>query len=543
MHFRRDSRSSRLILPALVLLLTSVRTEAQLPVLLPTPTPAPAPETPGDPYQRETPYHAFFRFAAAAQRGDVEAAGEYLEWPAKGGKPPREELVRQLRILLDQAFSGEIERLSRSPLGSRSADLPPDFDRAGQISVGEESVDVLLVRKTTEKYGPIWLFSSQTLRAVPRLYGEMETPGIEKSLPSFLKKSIGALHVWQAGGMLLLLPVLFGVCWFLAQGVLVPLRRLVKRRGWREDIRAALGAARTPLAILLALLLHRLASGLFHLPLLVRFRYERLLDVGFVLVLAWLAIRLVNAFSGVALERVEAVGGTPFPTLTLASRLLKAFVLLLAVLTILQLYGVNLTATLAGLGIGGLAFAFAAKTSIENLFGGFTILGDKILRVGDSCRIGSFVGTVEDVTLFATRLRTVERTVVSIPNGTLLTKEIENLSRRDRFFFQHTIGLRQETTPAQLTAVLGKLRVLLADHQRVAPESARVRFVRFGVSSLDVELNAYVLAADYATFLGIQEELLLAVLVIVAACGTSMAFPPQTFYFGTNGPPVPSAPA
>jgi len=197
---------------------------------------------------------------------------------------------------------------------------------------------------------------------------------------------------------------------------------------------------------------------------------------------------------------------------------------------------VNLTAAVAGLGIGGVALAFAARTSIENIFGGFTVLGDKILRVGDACRIGTFTGTVEDITLFATRLRTPDRSIVSIPNGTLLTREIENFSSRDRFLFSHVLGLRYETSPSQMKAVLESLRKVLADHPRVAPEDARARLLRFGASSLDVEIRAYVLASDWASFLEVQEELLFLVLEAVAAAGASLAFPSQTLYLGKDAP-------
>ncbi|HUM02763.1 MAG TPA: mechanosensitive ion channel family protein, partial [Thermoanaerobaculia bacterium] len=112
-----------------------------------------------------------------------------------------------------------------------------------------------------------------------------------------------------------------------------------------------------------------------------------------------------------------------------------------------------------------------------------------------------------------------------------------NLSGRDRFLFNHVLGLRYETTPAQLKTVLASLRKILADHPRVTPEEARARFLRLGPSSLDVELRAYVLAADFAGFLEVQEELLFLVLDAVAAAGAGIAFPSQTLYLGKDTPP------
>jgi MscS family membrane protein len=224
-------------------------------------------------------------------------------------------------------------------------------------------------------------------------------------------------------------------------------------------------------------------------------------------------------------------------SLSLVRRALRGVAIVLVLLLALPVFGVNVTATLAGLGIGGLVLAFAAQKSLENVFGGFAILSDRPLSVGDTCRIGGQLGEVEDITLWATRLRTNERTVVSIPNGAVMTGQIENLSRRDKFWFHPTIGLAYTTTPAQMGVVLAQLRGLLAADPRVGKETARVRFARLGASSLDVDVYAYVHADSYAAFLAVQEELLLRVLEIVEAAGTSVAFPTQTVHLHSGGAP------
>ncbi len=127
--------------------------------------------------------------------------------------------------------------------------------------------------------------------------------------------------------------------------------------------------------------------------------------------------------------------------------------------------------------------------------------------------------------------------MVSIPNGAVMTGQIENLTRRDKFWFHPTIGLAYATTPAQMGVVLAQLRGLLAADQRVEKEGARVRFTRLGASSLDVDVHAYVRADTYAAFLGVQEELLLRILEVVEAAGTSVAFPTQTVHLHSGGPP------
>jgi len=543
MSTRPLSGGWRLFLVSIALLLASARAGAQVRSVLQTPTPSSASEAPGDPYRRETPRGTFLGFIQAAQKSNWAAAAEFLQIRGNPTPAARQTLARQFEAVLNQAFSGYIQTLDGSAAGNLADGLPPELERAGQIAVGDETVDVLLVRSTPESGPPIWLFSAQMLRDVPRLYHDLNVPEIEEKLPEFLRKSVGSLRLWQLLGFFAFVPLFFLVAWFGLQVTMKPLRGRLEKRGRQGDVREALKRARAPVALLFALVLHRLFVSYLSLPLLFRYRYGQWFNVTLVAASAWLFLRLIDAFSGTARERFVAAGSSAVPTITLGRRILKGAVFLFAVLAGLSALGVNLTAALAGLGIGGVALAFAAKTSIENIFGGFTVLGDKILRVGDACRIGTVTGTVEDITLFATRLRTPERTIVSIPNGTLLTKEIENLSSRDRFLFNHVLGLRYETPPAQLKAVLESLRKILADHPRVTPEQARVRFLRLGVSSLDVELCAYVLAPNWAGFLEVQEELLFSVLQAVAAAGAGVAFPSQTLYLGKDDPPVSSVPA
>jgi MscS family membrane protein len=155
--------------------------------------------------------------------------------------------------------------------------------------------------------------------------------------------------------------------------------------------------------------------------------------------------------------------------------------------------------------------------------------------VGDTCRIAGQLGEVEDVTLWATRLRTNDRTVVSIPNGVVMEAQIENLSRRDKFWFHPIVGLVYDTTAGQLRRVLDGLRQMLATDPRVETEGARVRFLRLAESSLDLEVFAYVRAATWPEFLEVQEELLLRLLEIVTEAGTSVAFPSRTLYLAGQG--------
>src|ERR1700693_3352026 len=218
--------------------------------------------------------------------------------------------------------------------------------------------------------------------------------------------------------------------------------------------------------------------------------------------------------------------------MVLGERLLRVLVVFVAILATLGILGFNLTTVLAGLGIGGIAIAFAAQKTLENLFGGISVLADEVIRVGDTCPFGDRVGTVSDISLRSTRIRTPERTELSIPNGALATMNVENLSRRDKILFNTKIGLRYETSPDQMRYVLVQVRRLLYEHPKVETEGARSRFVSFDLSALTLEIFCYVLTRDDKEFLAIREDILLRIMDIVDAAGSGFAFPSQTVYLG-----------
>jgi MscS family membrane protein len=196
--------------------------------------------------------------------------------------------------------------------------------------------------------------------------------------------------------------------------------------------------------------------------------------------------------------------------------------------------GVPVYGIVAGLGVGGLAIALAARPTIENLIGGMNLFADRPVRVGDVCKYGDTIGTVEAIGIRSARIRGVDRTLTTIPNGMLATMPIVNLTQRDQFLIQTVIGLRYETTPEQLRYVLVKLRELLLGHPRVNADPARARFIGLGASSLDIEVFAYVMTKDWGEFLGIREDILLRVMEIVGQSGSALALPSQTLYLGRD---------
>jgi MscS family membrane protein len=164
------------------------------------------------------------------------------------------------------------------------------------------------------------------------------------------------------------------------------------------------------------------------------------------------------------------------------------------------------------------------------MFGGVSILFDKAVQIGDNCKINNQVATVEDIGLRSTRLRTTERTLLTIPNGTMATATIENLRFRDKFLCQQTLRLRYDLSPDHLRYVLEQIRELFVKDPKVEDSTARVQFVKFSDYALEVEIFLYILEADYTSFLKSQEALFLQIMETIDKSGAVVALPTQTTF-------------
>jgi MscS family membrane protein len=248
----------------------------------------------------------------------------------------------------------------------------------------------------------------------------------------------------------------------------------------------------------------------------------------------WLCVRVIDLVFKLKQSQLVATSSDKISLVQLGRKLFKILAVVVGAVVIFYIAGINIAAVLTGLGIGGIAIAFAAQKTLENLFGGIMIISDQPIRVGDFCRAGDYLGTVENIGLRSTRIRTLKRTVVSVPNGQLAVMSLENFTMRDKIWFHHTLHLRYETTADQLRYILAEIRKMLYEHSKVESHSARIRFTGLGNSSLDLEVFAYVLEREYEPFLHVQEDLLLRILDMIEASGTGIAFPSQTTYIGKD---------
>jgi MscS family membrane protein len=377
---------------------------------------------------------------------------------------------------------------------------------------------------------PIWLFSSETLLSIPEAAEELNPPLVERIFPKkFWGTRIAFLPLPHWIFLLLILPLLLVLSWLLARVFIRIVRQPVMRRinNLTESDAAWLTI---PITSLMFALLLRILSPLS------AYLYLRIFWFGtgtvlMILALTWLLVRLTKLARRVQIARLRQAQVLNKIILTeIITWLVQGLVIVAGLLLVLKRLGFELTTVVAGLSIGGVAIAFAAQKTIENLFGTVMVITDQPIRVGDFCQAGNVEGTVESIGLRSTRIRTLNRTLVTIPNGQFSAMSIENLAHRDKFLFRHKFGLRYETTAEQLQHVLKEIRTMLSEYPGVEPTTHRTRFVRFGDFSLDIEVLAYVLTPDWEGFLAVQEDLLIRLMGIIEASGTSFAFPSQTMY-------------
>jgi MscS family membrane protein len=495
-----------------------------------TPT---ATHTPTDQLGRETPSGTVVGFLQAAQENNYQAAAEYLQMSNVRRQSQGPDLAEKLKVLMDRAFVGSLRRLSTNPDGNPDYGSP-NQQTIGSFSVGDVEVPVLLVRVSDSNFGKVWLFSSETLSKVPELYENVQAHRVERKLPRALVQHVYfGMPLWQWLALLAAIPVATGIGWVMVLLLAIPRRIWLKLKN-RPNLHSY-SRMSMPLMLCFSAFAHREISHYFGLPLLTRLYYYRVVGVLISIGFFWFLLRI----SRLTLQRlrIRAVSAGRIGTgtlMVLGERLLTAVLVIAAVLATLSILGFNLTTVLAGLGIGGIAIAFAAQKTLENLFGGISVLADEVIRVGDYCRFGDRTGTVEDISLRSTWVRTDARTELSIPNGTLSTMSIENFSRRDKILFNPVLAIRYETTPDQLRYLLTEIRQLLYGHPKIETDSANVRFANFDNSSLRLEVFAYVLTTDANEFAAIREDLLLRIMDLVGNSGSNFAFQSQTLYLSRD---------
>jgi len=305
--------------------------------------------------------------------------------------------------------------------------------------------------------------------------------------------------------------------------------------GSRTGLRLRLlPALETPAGVFVGLLGIFCALNALKLSELTRYYIDLAATVSFSLVIFWSVLLAANALLDylheVAIRRHLDIA----PFMPWIKKALITIVVVFGALMIAQSLGADIKAFLAGLGIGGLAFALAAQDTIANLFGSVVVALDQPFKIGEAVQIGTVSGTVEDIGLRSTKIRKGDMSLVVMPNKTVATESVNNQSRFTQRSVDQAIGLPYDTAPEKVTAVLDDIRQIILREGEVAPASVQVYFRSFGASSLDIWFAYNTKGPDFQKHMVLRERINLAIMRAVAARGLALAFPTQTIVF--DGP-------
>lgn len=528
----------RPLLLVLFLLGFSAAAFPQIPGLATTSQPAAtAPSVPAilpDPLGRETPRGTLVGFIKAAQEEHYVLAIEYFQPSAsrrRRSEQDDEELAAQLLSIFNQKFAGALELTSRDPLGRLDDGLPPDQERINGALGAADKFPVQLVRLEDEQGRKLWYFSRATLDHVPEMYDSLTFPEMEKQIPQALvTHRLLFMPLWQWIAILVFLPFALLGGRLITMVIAFVVNRLRKARS-KPPLAPQKFFQVDPVTLTIAIVSHYIFVGYIGTSLLYRLYYRHIVWIFLAFDFYWTLTRITRAISariGASLTRRGMLAERSI--VSLIRRFTEVSIFLVVTLLVLNSLGVNVSTAVAGIGIGSLALGLGAQKTFENLFGGVSILFDKVIQIGDTCRINNQTGVVEDIGLRSTRLRTGERTLLSIPNGIMASAVVENLRFRDKFLCQQILRLRYDLSPDHVRYVLGQIQNLLIEDPKVEDSSARVRFLRFAEYAIEVELFCYILEPEFTAYLATQEQLLLKVMDTIEKAGAVVALPTQTTF-------------
>jgi MscS family membrane protein len=502
---------------------------AQTPVQTPVPDSAaqatpetvpPPPPPPVDPLGRSNPHDCVLGFLRAAETKDYERAAQYLD----GKRTPAraQELAIQLKFLLDQGLSTSIANLSRSANGNAKDGLRVTHEDVGTVKTPAGDLKVMLDRVERSGEPAIWLFSQETLNQVPAAFASAHHTDYEQYFPQWMHVSFMSVPLWRWAFILLSLLAMFVAASLLTRSLLWLSQRIFKTR-FTPGVEDSVLALKAPIFWLtLAILLG--VAGEYAITALGRHYWKTTAYVLVWVSIAWLVIRLTDIVVNFARHRLLLRMQVERATfLSMLGRLFKILVVLILAIALLTHAGVNVSGLIAGLGIGGIALALAAQKTLADLFGGLSIVMRGAVRVGDFCQVDGIMGTVEDIGISALNLRTLDRSVVSIPNSKVAAVNFENFQLRDRFWLHQVFTLRSDTPHDVLKTVLDNIRELLMSRAEIDKDSARVRLIKLTTAGPQIEVFAYLHLVDkgWPVFLARQEEIILGMMALVEEAGTS----------------------
>lgn len=466
-----------------------------------------------DEYHRETPRSAIEHYLNAARKGDYSRAIHYIDFKSVDKnirKIPKEEVARLFKLVLDRALWVDLPTLSDHPSGYTDDEIAGDRDLVGYVPLAKGKVPIYVQRITAGNGEVIWQLAGITINQLPMMYRFYGDGPVGEFLTQYVpKKVILGLQLWQWIALILAIIISGFIAW-------LPTRLLADKikRGdsfMAEQVAAIISG---PVRALIIVLLLRWSCGLLSFSL--EFRQ---ISQGYTLLIiafTWAILSVINIMRDYYVHRFtegnrKAIAKLLHPLTTM----IKIIIVVTAILVWLENLGFKATTILAGLGVGGLAFALAAQKSIENLIAAITLYVTRPVKIGNLCKVDKYLGFVEDIGLRYTKIRTLDRTLVSISNATFADLKMENYSERNRIRFKPELVFSHQTSQESIKAVMADIKQLLDDHEKICEKPCRVRLASYLEHGISVSVMSYVDTTLFAVYAEVSNELNLEILEIL----------------------------
>jgi MscS family membrane protein len=487
---------------------------------------AKAAELMDDASEASTPLSMLVNLSRAMESGDYEAATSFLDLrylPADVENQDPIKLLKQLSTVWRLQKVLDLTSLSDSPEGHLDDGLPSYRDKLGDIRSETGTIPIYLQRIPDGKGGFEWKISNATIARIPELWKEFGyselTASIADALPDY---TFLGLYNWQVLYILIYLVI----SWPVIRIIVGIIRRQISERsgGYRKPL---LKLFNMPLRLFLFLAPIQPLVLSLNVPIKSRI----ILGSGGLTYLAFgfLIVGIIDLIIAQQARSMESQDkGYIVPLLRPIGLMIKILVWLTLVLIWADNAGYDMTTVVAGLGIGSIAVALAAQKTLENIIGAITLYVARPVKPGDFCRFGTTLGTVEEMGLRSTSIRTLDGSMLHIPNGVFSSGEVENISVRKQIRFFRLVRLRLDTSPDQTRYILAELRRIFLSHPKVDQQTVSIRFYQISDDAIVIRLDVRIQTTDFQEYLEVGEDLNLRIVDTVKSSGSWFAVPTQS---------------
>lgn len=478
-----------------------------------------------DSFGRTTPRRTVQGFISALSENDFLLASNYLNL-SKSDNATTE--VRQFKLALDSGgrFLPDLQ-INNTAEGNLTDQLPPSQENVGVITIGEKSTPLILERVVSEEGEQYWQFSTETLNAIPEVIEDSEPTLVSRyTIDSLEDKKLFGYQLTDLSAALLMIVSSF-ILTYLMVWLCYHLLKLVYPR-MRGVVLPLPDKVILPLSVVIMALILPEVMVYTGVSVTLREPINRFTEIASWLAITWLLLRVIDAMFTRAvnlsykknhIERVSILG--------LMRKLVKALLLIFAIIVIFGNLGFDLTTGIAALGVGGLALALGAQKTIENLVGSVVVVADSPVRIGDYCKFGTYEGTVIDIGIRSSRVRTPTRTIVTVPNGDFSSMQIENFTSRDMFRFLHQLYIKRTADIDVVFKMVKHLDEFLDEHELTNQEWNQVNIMELRQDCYIIQLQAYINATGIIEFYEKQNVLLVDLLMQVRLYDVEHALPTQ----------------